>query len=141
MALAGCFMTTALGGYSFMTQYGYNHYAATNDVIVIYPSHKWSLMNYLACFDYKGYSTFFMSKDYMTNKGPQMRALKAMLERLTEPRDTSKYDYLATNFNINDDPLGEKMLWEPYLVLKAIPEFCNSIAAMIGLVLWQLVMP
>ena len=37
MVLPGCGQTQALNGYNLMDDYGYNHYAASNDLIMIYP--------------------------------------------------------------------------------------------------------
>ena len=38
-------------------------------------------------------------KMYLTNEGVQARALKAMLERLVQEKDTGVYDYEAGNIN------------------------------------------
>ena len=65
---------------------------------MIFPQAKFDWYNPLTCFDRGGYTTWF-SQAYLTNKGPQMKALKGMLDRVTKPRDSSVYQY--TNEDVN----------------------------------------
>ena len=105
-----------------MNDFGYGQYAASNDLIVIYPQQKWDWYNPMTCPDYRGYSTMG-SRGYLTNKGPQMKAYKAMLDRLVEPRDASKWDYMSDAANIYGDSVPEAIFWGPYLFMKNSFEF------------------
>jgi hypothetical protein len=53
--------------------------------------------NYVPCFA-SGYVTDD-EKEYLTNSGVQPRALKAMLERLVQSKDSDEYDYEAGNIS------------------------------------------
>lgn len=96
----------------------------------------------MTCPDYRGYSTWF-TRGYMTNKGPQMKAFKAMLDRLVEPRDESKWDYTSEGPNIYGDSVSEAIFWNPYLFMKNSFEFVAMIFTMFayGLTLygWQMI--
>ena len=69
-----------------MNDFGYGQYAASNDLVVLYPLMKWDWYNPYTCFDTRGPSTLW-SNGYMTNKGPQMEAVKGMIERVLKTRD------------------------------------------------------
>jgi poly(3-hydroxybutyrate) depolymerase len=62
----------------FIRDAGYNRWAASNNVVVLYPQTKASAANPNRCWDFWGYS----GSDYLTRNGPQMRAVKAMVDRL-----------------------------------------------------------
>lgn len=79
----------------------------------------------MTCLDFKGYSTFF-SNDYLTNEGPQMKAQKAMLDRLVESRDDDKYDYTADGVNLYENSAAEALFWIPYLFFKNAFEWVAS---------------
>jgi len=58
---------------------GYNRWADGNDIVVLYPQAKSEkLANPNGCWDWWGYS----SAAYATKAGPQMAAVRAMLDRL-----------------------------------------------------------
>lgn len=98
MTLHGCLgNVNGLGGFYDIQTSGWTQYAAANDLIIIFPQARWSLINPYACFDFIGYTSWF-STDYMTKNGAQMKALKAMIDRVTEPRDPS-YDYTSNDRN------------------------------------------
>ena len=84
----------------------------------------------MTCLDYKGHSTLW-SDSYLTNEGPQMKALKGMLDRLVEPRDPSKWDYMAPNDNIYNPSFLENFFWIPYRLVKDSWEFMDSLFAFI----------
>lgn len=105
-----------------MNDFGYGQYASSNDLILIYPQQKWEWYNIINCMDFRGHTTLWTDK-YMTKEGPQMKALKAMIDRVTSTRDSEKWDYLATNENIYTEPFIEKYWWGPYLFFKNMPEF------------------
>lgn len=78
----GCEQAPESIGDLFVTQAGYNRWAESNEIIVLYPSAKKSLIipfNPMGCFDWWGYS----GSNYHTKQGVQMKAIMAMLQRLT----------------------------------------------------------
>ena len=92
VAFHGCRQSSAQIGRRFVDGAGYNRWADSNRIIVLYPqtvpryglaigSWKW-MSNPLACWDWWGYS----GRTYPTRDGVQIRAVRAMLERLAAPR-------------------------------------------------------
>jgi len=92
VALHGCMQTLDDVGDQFARLAGYNRWADTNRLIVLYPQvvkragwafGSWSFVwNPNGCWDWWGYS----GPLYHTKEGPQLRAVKAMIDRLTSPR-------------------------------------------------------
>lgn len=79
IALHGCQMNPDFIQDKFATLAGYNDWAETNNIIVLYPqSAKISKDNPYACWDWFG----FTGTDYMTKSGKQMQALKKMLQTI-----------------------------------------------------------
>jgi poly(3-hydroxybutyrate) depolymerase len=69
----------------FAREAGYNRWADTNRIIVLYPqaiARSWPTYNPNGCWDWWGYT----GPQYHTKDGAQIRAVKAMLERLSEPK-------------------------------------------------------
>jgi hypothetical protein len=62
----------------FIRDAGYNRWAASNHIVVLYPQTKASAANPNRCWDFWGYS----GSNYYTRNGPQMRAVKTMVDRL-----------------------------------------------------------
>ncbi|WP_262269988.1 extracellular catalytic domain type 2 short-chain-length polyhydroxyalkanoate depolymerase [Microvirga yunnanensis] len=62
----------------FIRDAGYDRWAASNNIVVLYPQTKTSAANPNRCWDFWGYS----GSNYYTRNGPQMRAIKAMIDRL-----------------------------------------------------------
>jgi hypothetical protein len=62
----------------FIRDAGYDRWAASNNIVVLYPQTKASAANANSCWDFWGYS----GSRYYTRNGPQMRAIKAMVDRL-----------------------------------------------------------
>jgi hypothetical protein len=97
VALHGCQQNQALIGDQFYDHAGYNRWADTNDIIVLYPQtiarFGWGwpfvtpnfVLNPNACWDWWGYD----SRDYYNKSGPQLMAIKGMLDRLGEKRGGS----------------------------------------------------
>lgn len=95
VAFHGCLQDYDRIGERFYTNAGFNKWADTNNLIVLYPqtiarfgwnwktfwtfSYVW---NPYACWDWWGYD----SPDYYNKSGIQMIAVKRMLERLALPR-------------------------------------------------------
>ncbi|WP_374073900.1 PHB depolymerase [Bdellovibrio bacteriovorus] len=78
VALHGCQMNPDFIQDKFVNMGGYNEWAETNRIIVLYPqSAKIQKDNPYACWDWFG----FTGPNYMTKSGAQMTALKSMIER------------------------------------------------------------
>lgn len=94
VAFHGCRQSAEAIGERFVRDAGYNRWADTNRLIVLYPQTigrngwsmaglRWSFVfNPRACWDWWGYT----GPDYMTKAGPQIAAVKAMIDRLAAPR-------------------------------------------------------
>ncbi len=84
IALHGCEQDAGHIGRRFVDDAGYNAWADTNHLIVLYPQAKASDVdpaNPLACWDWWSYIDH--SDDYVTRSGAQIRTIKAMLDALT----------------------------------------------------------
>lgn len=85
VAFHGCRQGRAAIGEQFALGAGYNRWADTNRLVVLYPqaiARWWWTYNPNGCWDWWGYT----GAQYHTKEGAQIRAVKAMLERLSEPR-------------------------------------------------------
>jgi poly(3-hydroxybutyrate) depolymerase len=94
VALHGCRMSVESIGERFVREAGYNRWADTNRLVVLYPQTtprngpgfrgwRWSyVFNPRGCWDWWGYT----GPQYANKAGPQIRALKAMADRLAAPR-------------------------------------------------------
>jgi poly(3-hydroxybutyrate) depolymerase len=81
VAFHGCRQNAAAVGERFAREAGYNRWADTNRLIVLYPqtvARYWWLFNPRACWDWWGYT----GPGYPTRDGAQVRAVKAMIDRL-----------------------------------------------------------
>ena len=69
-------------GTTFVKNSGYNGWADTNNIIVLYPQTTSSFVpaNPLGCWDWWGYD----DAAYVTRNGRQMKAVKAMVDRITQ---------------------------------------------------------
>ena len=77
----GCQQSSELVGDAVARGAGFNEWADTRRLLVLYPqvkSSKFSPMNPLGCFDWWGYT----SAGYATRNGLQIRAVKAVLDNL-----------------------------------------------------------
>jgi poly(3-hydroxybutyrate) depolymerase len=78
----GCKQGAAVVGSDVYSKVGYNQWADSNHVIVVYPqilASQMSPMNPDGCWDWWGYS----GTNFQVKSGPQMSAVKAMVDRLT----------------------------------------------------------
>jgi len=94
VAFHGCRQSVEAIGERFVREAGYNRWADTNRLIVLYPQTiarngwgmaglRWSFVfNPRGCWDWWGYT----GSQYMTRSGPQIAAIKAMVDRLAAPR-------------------------------------------------------
>jgi poly(3-hydroxybutyrate) depolymerase len=94
VAFHGCRQTTRQIGPRFVENAGYIEWAQSNRLIVLFPQivprYGWTgglswIFNPRGCWDWWGYT----DADYATRKGRQIRAIKAMIERLGEPKETT----------------------------------------------------
>jgi poly(3-hydroxybutyrate) depolymerase len=84
IALHGCAQDAGTIGQRYVDETGYNAWADTNHLIVLYPQTKASPVapaNPQACWDWWSYINH--SDDYVTKGGAQIKAIKAMLDALT----------------------------------------------------------
>jgi poly(3-hydroxybutyrate) depolymerase len=77
VAFHGCRQNVTLVGQQFVRNTGYNRWADTNRMVVLYPQTSTLAVN--SCWDWWGYD----SADYARKSGPQMAAVKAMVAKLT----------------------------------------------------------
>jgi poly(3-hydroxybutyrate) depolymerase len=86
VAFHGCRQGAEAVGERFVREAGYNSWADTNRLIVLYPQaiarYAWWTFNPRGCWDWWGYT----GPDYATRSAPQIRAVMAMLGRLGAPR-------------------------------------------------------
>ena len=91
VAFHGCRQGTEAVGTRFVTDAGYNGWADTNRIIVLYPQVRsryglaigsWKLvMNPKGCWDWWGYT----GTNYHTRDGLQIKAVTAMIDHLAKP--------------------------------------------------------
>ena len=77
VAFHGCLQNASDVGVQFVRNTGYNRWADTNHVVVLYPQTSTAATN--GCWDWWGYD----SANYAKKSGPQMAAVKAMVDRLS----------------------------------------------------------
>jgi|SRR5450830_732556 len=78
----GCVQGASVVGSDVYSKVGYNQWADSNNIIVLYPqvlASKMVPMNPEGCWDWWGYSGL----NFQVKAGPQMSAVKAMVDRLT----------------------------------------------------------
>jgi poly(3-hydroxybutyrate) depolymerase len=78
VAFHGCLQAAGLVGDAFYAHGGYNEWADTNNIMVLYPQTIGSASNPDACWDFWGYD----SPDFATQNGPQMAMVRAMIAGL-----------------------------------------------------------
>jgi poly(3-hydroxybutyrate) depolymerase len=86
VAFHGCRQGVEAVGERFVREAGYNRWADTNRLIVLYPQavarYWWWIYNPNGCWDWWGYT----GQAYATKEGDQIRAVMAMVERLGAKR-------------------------------------------------------
>lgn len=81
VALHGCRQSAESVGDAFYRYAGYNRWAETNRIVVLYPQARatWGLpLNPFGCWDWWGYT----GSGYLTKAAPQIAALRAMVDRV-----------------------------------------------------------
>jgi poly(3-hydroxybutyrate) depolymerase len=82
VALHGCRQTAESVGDAFTVQAGYNRWAETNRIVVLYPQARatWGMpLNPFGCWDWWGYTG---AAAYLTKSAPQIAAIRAMVDRI-----------------------------------------------------------
>ena len=79
VALHGCIQNQDFVGDAFRAHAGYNAWAESNRIVVLYPSTRKTEKNPNACWDWWGYT----DRDFDTAKGKQIQAIRKMVERLS----------------------------------------------------------
>ena len=85
VAFHGCRQGAETIGERFVREAGYNRWADTNRLIVLYPqaiARTWWPYNPRGCWDWWGYT----GSGYATREGAQIKAVLAMVDRLGAPR-------------------------------------------------------
>jgi poly(3-hydroxybutyrate) depolymerase len=82
VALHGCAQSAESVGNKFYADAGYNHWADSNNILVLYPQVNKSMFppNPQGCWDWWGYT----GANYAHRSGPQMKAITAMVKRLAQ---------------------------------------------------------
>ena len=78
VALEGCLQGEDKIGDQFYTHTGYNEWAESNNIIILYPQVKSGPGNPYECWDWWGYT----NSNYHTKRGKQMAAVNGMIDRL-----------------------------------------------------------
>ena len=74
----GCNQQREKAGDAFARDTGYANWADANRLILLFPQVSASAVNPQGCWDWWGYT----GRDYLTRKGPQIAAVRRMLDRL-----------------------------------------------------------
>lgn len=82
VAIHGCLQAAESVGDKFYTETGYNNWADNNKILVLYPQVNKSMspFNPQGCWDWWGYT----GANYAYKSSPQMKAITAMVKRLTQ---------------------------------------------------------
>lgn len=93
VAIHGCVQSAESVGDQFYTHTGYNNWADNNKLLVLYPQVNksqptwfgWNNPNPQGCWDWWGYT----SSNYANKSSSQMKAIKGMVDKLTQSPDKS----------------------------------------------------
>ena len=77
VVLHGCQQNVTLVQQKYVRNTGYNRWADTNNIVLLYPQTSTAATN--SCWDWWGYD----SANYAKKSGPQMAAIKAMVDQLS----------------------------------------------------------
>jgi poly(3-hydroxybutyrate) depolymerase len=118
VALHGCLQDAGSIGKVFIEHSGYNAWADSNRIIVLYPQTESSAFlpfNPKACWDWWGYVT--LDSAYVTKSGKQIAAIKSMLDALTAggaPAPEPVQRGGAANLIVNDiSDAAAALAWTP----------------------------
>lgn len=91
VALHGCSQSVEKVGEAFVRDAGYNRWAESNRIVVLYPQARgtWGApWNPYGCWDWWGYT----GADYTARAAPQIAAIRAMVDRLASGRSRNEAD-------------------------------------------------
>lgn len=97
---------------------GYNKWASTNQLIVLYPQTTASIENPEGCFDWFGFNQPLATSDFARKTGQQISVFKKMLDRLAQggvagPGAPDKFE-TPKQFSIMDRTSSSlAMVWQP----------------------------
>ncbi|MDR0702035.1 MAG: poly(3-hydroxybutyrate) depolymerase [Azoarcus sp.] len=86
IAFHGCEQQAEAIGEIYAREAGYNNWAENNRLVVLYPQTVKSPVNPHGCWDWWGYT----GPNYHLRSAPQIKAVKAMLDRLTDTATTKR---------------------------------------------------
>ena len=150
IALHGCKQSVSNIGQDFVQHAGYNEWADANHMIVLYPqTQALGMRNPEACWDWWGYldQDPTVTPTYLLKSGKQIKAIKAMLDRLTSqsaaPTDPEAAPLIVPAFALSPDrsDVAVDIVWSPvtgiasYDVFRAVAGSDNfeKIATVAGL--------
>lgn len=93
VVLHGCQQNTAAIGQQYVRNTGYNRWADTNGIVLLYPQTSSSAVN--GCWDWWGYD----NAAYAKKSGPQMAAIKAMVDRVSGEPVPPATCFTASNYD------------------------------------------
>lgn len=96
VAFHGCRQSAATIGDKFYRHAGYNDWADTNAIIILYPQAKATLSNPNGCWDWWGYD----DPNFAVKSGGQMVAIKTMIDRIVSGNTAAPYrcqDWYGSN--------------------------------------------
>jgi poly(3-hydroxybutyrate) depolymerase len=117
IALHGCLQDTGNVDRHFIDDTGYNAWADTNRLIVLYPqaAKSWLPYNPLGCWDWWSYIDH--EDSYVTKSGSQIKTIKAMLDALTArvtPTPAPAPDAAPAALTVVDtSDTGVDLVWVP----------------------------
>jgi poly(3-hydroxybutyrate) depolymerase len=97
VAFHGCKQNVATVGDQFYRRAGYNKWADTNRIVVLYPQAQATLANPNGCWDWWGYDDV----NFPAKSGGQMVAVKTMVDRVVSGNTAAPYtctDWYDSNF-------------------------------------------
>jgi hypothetical protein len=117
IALHGCKQNADTIGDRYIRHAGYNEWADTNHLIILYPQTitgnpaEFEPLNPFGCWDWWGYTNF----NYAVKAGRQISTIKAMLDRLTSRYLPNQVEQaMAAGIVINDiSDTGAALAWSP----------------------------
>ena len=83
MSLHGCKQSSELVGTDYITKTGYLQYAASNDIVVLFPQVQPNEQNVNGCWDVVG---MWNKKDFATNRAVQQDTLIRMIKRVSSSK-------------------------------------------------------
>jgi poly(3-hydroxybutyrate) depolymerase len=117
VAFHGCLQSASKVGDAFYKHAGYNEWADANRLVILYPQTIASGSNPNGCWDWWGYD----SADYANKNGPQMKMVRAMIDRLASapPATTDAGVPADAGADVGPTPIADAGSSEPAACLAA----------------------